>query len=281
SLTQLLAKWPAPVYGLDDISALPKTAVKNPRLGLYQSWRGNMDEGWTRFVFDDLGIAFTTLHNKDFKGTKDKKVDLKAAYDVIVFASEGAEVIKTGRPPARSGFARFMTPMPPEFEGGIDKEGVEALKKFAEAGGRVVLLNGACELGSKDLEAPARNVLEQVERTRFFCPTSLLRLNVDPTTPIGYGLAEETAAMFVGSQAFDTWSPPVEWDRKVVASYPEDDILLSGWLLGGDMIARKAAVVDTTFKKGHIILIGIRSQHRAQSHGTYKFLLNALLYPGM
>jgi hypothetical protein len=87
--------------------------------------------------------------------------------------------------------------------------------------------------------------------------------------------------MFVSSQAFDTWSPPVDWDRKVVASYPEDDILMSGWLLGGELIARKAAVVDATFKKGHIVLIGIRSQHRAQSHGTYKFLLNALLYPGM
>jgi hypothetical protein len=54
---------------------------------------------------------------------------------------------------------------------------------------------------------------------------------------------------------------------------------MSGWLLGEDMIARNAAVVDITHKKGHIILIGIRSQHRAQSHGTYKFLLNALLYP--
>jgi hypothetical protein len=64
-----------------------------------------------------------------------------------------------------------------------------------------------------------------------------------------------------------------------VAAYPEEDILLSGWLLGEDALARKAAVVDTQYKKGHIILIGIRCQHRAQSHGTYKFLLNSLLYP--
>jgi hypothetical protein len=37
--------------------------------------------------------------------------------------------------------------------------------------------------------------------------------------------------------------------------------------------------VDTQYQKGRIVLIGIRCQHRAQSHGTYKFLLNALLYP--
>jgi len=45
------------------------------------------------------------------------------------------------------------------------------------------------------------------------------------------------------------------------------------------MIARKAAVVDTQYKKGRIVLIGFPCQNRAQTHGTYKFLLNGLLYP--
>ena len=65
----------------------------------------------------------------------------------------------------------------------------------------------------------------------------------------------------------------------MVARYPEKDVLLSGWLLGEDRIARRAAVVDVKYKEGHIVLIGFRCQHRAQSHGAYKFLLNALLYP--
>jgi len=169
--------------------------------------------------------------------------------------------------------------MPPEYEGGIDKEGVEALKAFVEEGGIVVTLNAASSLAIKDLGAPARNALERVERTRFFCPTSILKLDVDPATPIGYGFDETAAAVFAGSLAMETFTPPFDWDRKVVASFPEDNVLLSGWLLGEDVIARKAAVVDTSYKKGRIVLIGVRSQHRAQSHGTYKFLLNALLYP--
>ncbi len=91
-----------------------------------------------------------------------------------------------------------------------------------------------------------------------------------------------TPAVFTGSPALETWVPlTTDWDRKVVARYPESDILLSGWLLGADVIARKAAVVDTQYKKGRVILIGIACQARAQSHGTYKFLLNSLLYPGV
>jgi len=45
------------------------------------------------------------------------------------------------------------------------------------------------------------------------------------------------------------------------------------------MIASKAAVVDTRYRDGRIILIGIRCQNHAQSRGTYKSLPNELLYP--
>lgn len=280
TLPGLLEKWHLTAYELDKIDDIPKAPLKNPSVALYQSWRSNMDEGWTRYVFDDLAIPYTTIHNKDFKGTKKKKVNLKAKYDVIVFASESPEIIKSGKPSPTSRYARYYTEMPPEYVGGIGKEGVEALKAFVEQGGILVTLNNACELIFKEFKVPARNALEKVERSKFFCPTSLLKIKVDNKSPIGYGMPTEATAMFSRSLAISTWVPQSgDWDRKVVASYPEENILLSGWLLGEDMIARKAAVVDAKYKKGHIVLIGFRCQHRAQSHGTYKFLLNALLYP--
>ena len=174
-----------------------------------------------------------------------------------------------------------QSPVPPEYEGGIGQEGVDALKAFVEKGGILVALNGASEFAIGDFSPPVRNTLTGVDRTKFFCPTSILRILVDNETPIGYGMPKEAAAMFVNSLAFSTSSPPFDWDRKVVAAYPEDEILMSGWLLGEEYLARKAAVVDTKWKDGRIFLIGVRCQNRAQSHGTYKFLLNALLYPGM
>jgi hypothetical protein len=74
---------------------------------------------------------------------------------------------------------------------------------------------------------------------------------------------------------------PVGWKRNIVASYAEDEVLLRGWISGEDKIARKAAVIDAKYQKGHFILIGFLCQHRAQTHGTYKFLFNSLLYPEM
>jgi hypothetical protein len=287
ALPALAAKLNLAVLDVDDVSALEKAPVKFPRIGLFQSWRGNMDEGWTRYVFDDMGIPFKTLHNADIKGTKDQKIDLRASFDVIVFADENANTIKGVRPgagaagAAESPMARMFRqgPVPPEYEGGIGQEGVDALKAFVEKGGRLVALNGASEFAISEFGAPARNTLTGVDRTKFFCPTSILRILVDNETPIGYGMPKEAAAMFVNSLALDTFSPSYDWDRKVVATYPEDDVLLSGWLLGEEYLTRKAAIVDTKYKDGRIILIGVRCQSRAQSHGTYKFLLNALLYP--
>ncbi len=278
-LPALLEKWNVKAFSIDDISDIQKDPLKNPRIALYQSWRSNMDEGWTRYVLDDLEVPFTTIHNKDFKGKKDNPADLKEKFDVIIFASESPDIIKTGKPGSGSRYSRYYSEGPPKYQGGIDKQGVEALKTFVSEGGILVTLNDACGLAIQEFKPPVSNAMEGVSRERFFCPTSILKVNVNQKTPIGYGLNKESAVVFSRSLAFRTNPPNMEWDRTVVASYPKKDILLSGWLLGEETISRSPAVVDVTYKKGHLILIGIRCQHRAQSHGAYKFLLNAMLYP--
>lgn len=279
TLADLLEKWHLHAYQLESITHIPATPLKKYRAGLYQSWRPNMDEGWTRFVFDNFGIPFTSLHNKDFKETGKKKLNLRESFDVIVFADEDAGIIISGRRTPTSSNARYTAEFPPEYEGGIEKEGVQALKSFVEEGGILVTLNNACGLVFQGFMAPVTNALEKIDRSEFFCPTSILRVKIDNKSPIGYGMPEEAAVMFSQSLALNTQIPFGEWDRNIVAVYPPKNILLSGWIRGEDIIARKAAVVDIRYKKGHIILIGIRCQHRGQSHGAYKFLLNSLLYP--
>ena len=73
------------------------------------------------------------------------------------------------------------------------------------------------------------------------------------------------------------------FDRRVVASYPEydDQILVSGYLKGADLLERRAAVVDLRVGKGRVVLIGVRAQHRAQPHRTFKLLFNSLYLAGL
>ena len=262
-------------HGLADMTGTDAMALRMPRIGLYQSWRANMDEGWTRFVFDDFGIPYTTLHNEDVRG------GLNRAFDVIVFADESPAVIATGLPePGSPRFPSQLDAYPPAYQGGIGEAGIEALMDFVAQGGVLVALDNAGPLFTKAFNLPVRNALEGLSEGEFLVPTSLLRIEVDNTSPIGYGMPSEAAAMFFRSVAYSTWLPPSgDWDRQVVASYPQDNVLLRGWITGEEQLARRAAVVDAGYRDGRVILIGFRAQHRGQTHGTYKFLFNALLYP--
>ena len=64
---------------------------------------------------------------------------------------------------------------------------------------------------------------------------------------------------------------------KRLVTYKDRDILQSGWLLGEEAIANKAAVVSVDHGEGTVVLIGFRAQHRTQTHGTFKLLFNALM----
>ncbi|MFQ6109845.1 MAG: M14 family zinc carboxypeptidase, partial [Candidatus Aminicenantales bacterium] len=185
-LPSLLEKWHVEAHTLESVAGIPKSGIKKPLIALYQSWRANMDEGWTRYVFDDLSIPYTTLRNEDFKRRNKDRGRLKREFDVIVFADEDPEIIIQGkRSSSRVGSSYRM--FPPEYEGGIGKEGVEALKSFVEQGGVLVTLNNACRLVLDEFQVPARNALAKVDRSQFFCPGSILRVLVDNTSPIGYG----------------------------------------------------------------------------------------------
>jgi hypothetical protein len=54
-------------------------------------------------------------------------------------------------------------------------------------------------------------------------------------------------------------------------------LLQSGWLIGEDLLQRKAALVEAECGTGKVVLVGFRAQHRAQTHGTFKVLCNSLL----
>ena len=43
--------------------------------------------------------------------------------------------------------------------------------------------------------------------------------------------------------------------------------------------ANRIAVAQVKHGEGRVVLLGFRAQHRAQTHGTFKFLFNSLVGP--
>jgi hypothetical protein len=257
------------------VASLPDGAepLRAPRVGLYKPWAASMDEGWTRFVLEQYGFDPKTLDNKAVRAGS-----LNAAYDAIVLPDVTKEVIATGRPRRDEGALRYFAELPPEYAGGLEKEGSAALKDFVEKGGTLVALSSASEYLIDELALPVRNGLARA--SDFAVAGSLLRANVSGDHPVTYGLPREVAVFQDEALAFDTVPTGPEMERRVLASYPgaAPDVLLSGWVRGAEAITRKAAAVAVSYGKGKVVLLGFRPQHRAQTPATFPFLFGALYW---
>jgi hypothetical protein len=252
--------------------------LRAPRVGVYKSYLASMDEGWTRFVLEQFHIPFTSLDNAAVRAG-----NLQARFDTVILPSQDVDAIVNGHAPGT---------MPPEYVGGIGLDGVSALRAFVEGGGTLIALDAASTLPIRYFNIPVRDALEGVRNTEFYCPGSLLRLKIDTSQPLMAGMPAEQAAFFVNGRAFDLGARAgrggegaeaaaggarVPQGVRVLARYADTDLLMSGWINGANRIAGKAAALDVTLGRGHVVLTGFGVQFRGQPHGTFKFLFNPIL----
>ena len=244
----------------------PDVRLRQPRLGLYKPWVANMDEGWTRWVLEQHEFPYRSLTDAEIRAG-----NLADRYDSIILPDMSASKMINGHAEGA---------LPPEYVGGVGRQGVANLRTFVENGGTLICLNRASQLPERYfgldvtnvLDAPSESNQQATKPEPFFCPGSLLRVFVETTHPIGYGLDREMAVFFKSGPALEVRG------GKPVASYPDFNPLMSGWIQGDKRIRRKGALWDVKLGKGHVILFGFKPQHRAQSHGTFKLLFNAIYY---
>ena len=194
---------------------------------------------------------------------------MERAADVRGFARDRSLV----RRPSGAQDGNRAGSLPDEYVGGLGDAGLASLKAFVESGGTLVALDASAALVIDTLKLPVTNVTQGLPADKFFCPGSLLRLDLDSTTPLGFGMQAETAAFFSFGSAWDVSGAPA---ARVIARYARKDLLLSGWLEGEPIIAGLPAVIEMPAGRGRAILIGFRAQHRGQSHVTFRLLFNAI-----
>ncbi len=237
--------------------------VKKLRIGLYEPWAGNIDEGWTKWILEQFHFPIAILHNDDVQAGH-----LKARFDAILIAEMGVNQIVNGMQPGT---------VPGRYAGGVGDQGVDALREFVEQGGTLVTLGNASQFAIDRFALPVTNVVAGLRSTEFFCSGALLRADVKPH-PVTAGLPPQVDLLFERNEVFET---KPGFKGFVLASYIDKrNPLRSGYLIGAERIEGKPAALDVVLGQGHVILIGFRTQWRGQSHGTYKFLFNALYYNG-
>jgi Zinc carboxypeptidase len=253
-----------------DKSPIVNPVKPNVRVAIYQNSRaGNMDEGWTRFVFDTFNVPFQTVREGGLS-----EGNLRPRFDTIVLPSDRT------REPAE--------PATEEATRGISDTGYRNLARFVEDGGTLICFDGSCAPLIKQWRLPLRNILEGLRSSEFYCPGSILRVDLDTSHPIARTMMKETDVYFTNSSAFELTNTPrpisdgpqTPWPVRVVARYAKDDVLQSGWLLGEDKIEDRIALAEIQMGPGRIILFGFRPQHRGQTWGTFPLIWNAVNLSG-
>jgi hypothetical protein len=238
--------------------------IQPPRVAIYKSWVANADEGWNRWLLEEFEFPYESLHDAELK-----KEPLHERYDVILLPDSPLADLVEGHPEGS---------VPPEFVGGMGRIGLANLRQFARQGGTLVALDAASELPIEYFDIPVENALARVQPSDFYCPGSLLDMEFDPAHPLAYGMSPSAVGFFRNGLVYDLIPDFETKHGQVVVKFPDRRLLRSGWIVGEELIRRKAAVVDVPYGQGRVILIGFRCQFRGQTHGTFKILFNALYY---
>ena len=253
------------ITGVDNLPNVSLKPVIAPKVAIYQSYSPSMPEGWFRWVLDEHKIPYDILHYDDIN-------DARLTNYSILFLPPGG-----GSPKMMvEGQTNVENSTPPAYADGIGEEGVDALDKFVQGGGTLYTWSGAWRFLQQYMNVDVKAVNGGLDRTEFNIPGSLLRVNVDTSHPLGFGLTDETAIFFRRDSAW----PANMGDANVIASYPADDLLLSGWIQGEDVLVNQAAMVEIPRGKGRMVMTGFYPEYRGQAHQTYKMMFNAIFYAG-
>ncbi len=244
--------------------------LRQARVGVYRGYVPIIDEGWTRWVLESWEFPYQSIGNERLQ-----QGNLSNDFDVIILPDATPGTLHAGY---LAGALYEGVEVPPEYTGGIEDDGAGALRNFILAGGTVLAFNSASNYAIERLNAPVQNVLGTISNDRFYAPGTLLRVEVDTTHPLCAGMGPQEAVWFESGPAFEAIPASQEVSAKEVLRYPGQNVLASGWLLGEQYLANRAAVLDIARGKGHLVLFGIRQQYRGQPNATFKMLFKGLYF---
>lgn len=248
------------------------TVLTMPRIGLFKAWVASTDAGWISYILDSYGVPFEPVANAEIRTG-----DLRQRFDLLIFPDQDASQIIDGHP---------VGTVPPDYAGGIGDEGIVALRDFVREGGRLLCNNRSCDLPVEYFGLPVKNILDGVPADSFNCPGAILKAEFQTAHPLANGMPDRGMVFFSAGRVYEIENR-MEGENEgkdtgagveVVVSYPDEPLLLSGWMIGDDRIRGKAAALDISMGDGKVLAFGFNIHNRAQARSTTKLLFNAIWY---
>lgn len=271
-------------------------AATLPRLGLWVPWADTDSMGWIRYTLDREKIPYTYLRDEDVR-----KGDLKQRVDVIVYGpfsrldTLAAQI--HGIAPGDGPLAFEATPDFPslgqpvassDITGGPGYVGLEAVRRFVDAGGVLVTLGAGSTLA---LEGGLVRGVRRAEARSVFTPGSELRLRFDRAEhPLAYGYGPETSVFRTALPVYDR---PLHWlemsyctscldgpadPRPLVASWGgTGDMVVSGGMRGEAELRGRPAILDVPLGRGRVLAFNFSPIHRDMNRSDHRLLWNAIL----
>ncbi len=271
----------APLY-LKNKTDWKTTVIKIPRIALVETFFHDMDAGWTRFIFDQYGLPYTIVRPGKFED-----ITFEKEYDMVVFPDAPKSILMEGK--WKSDDEYQISSYPPEFTKGMGKEGMKKLMTFLDKGGLIVswgrstrLFKGNLEIPTgkekgEEFQLPFNDISESLQKAGLYCPGSLVKIKIVSDHPLTFGIPSEIGVFYRGRPVFTSSLPYFDMDRRVIAGFPEKNILMSGYCENEEKIGNKSAMIWLKKGKGQLVLIAFNPQFRASTQASYKLLFNAVL----
>ena len=119
---------------------------------------------------------------------------------------------------------------------------------------------------------------QRLSRGDYYIPGSVLRMRVDNTNPLAFGLGNTVDVFFNNSPVFRLEPDAALRGVAPVAWFADTEPLRSGWAWGQHYLDGGVGVVDVTVGEGKLFLYGPEVTNRAQPHGTFKLVFNGIYY---
>ena len=265
------------------------TKVAPARIALWDTYGGSMPSGWVRWLMEQYRFPMQVVYTQDIDAG-----DLRKKYDVIVFVTRAIPGVGNApiRPDGESSFTAKepkAEELPAEYRSWLGKitadKSIPQLKKFLEAGGRVVTIGSSTNL-AYHLGLPVKNSLVEMAATgverplpaeKYYIPGSVLQVSIDSTQQATWGMPTLTDVYFDASPVFKVAPDAIaKGTVKPLAWFSTNKPLRSGWAWGQAYLQDGVAAFMAPVGAGKLYAFGPEITFRAQAQGTFKLLFNQL-----